>query len=136
MYVDLCGVGLGMYFGYRKRSADPRRKAVDVEAPRHRLRRHLCGIGNNETGFAVMNTASYNLAPDTAVYKDREGDVMTQALKECRVLADFESLLDRLPRPLGVQANFGAMDATGAAAYYETCDSGFVKFDVGGFSDG
>lgn len=93
-------------------------------------------IGMNESGFAVMNTASYNLAPDTAVYKDREGDVMTQALKECRVLADFESLLDRLPRPLGVQANFGAMDATGAAAYYETCDSGFVKFDVVDSPDG
>ena len=30
-------------------------------------------IGFNSAGFAVMNTASYNLAPDTAKVKDREG---------------------------------------------------------------
>lgn len=93
-------------------------------------------IGMNEAGFAVMNTASYNLAPDTAEYKDREGEVMSRALKLCRSLRDFESLLDGMPRPLGVQANFGAMDAEGSAAYYETCDTGYVKFDLADAPEG
>ena len=33
-------------------------------------------------------------------------------------IGDFENMLDTLPRPLGVQANFGAMDRTGHGAYY------------------
>ena len=93
-------------------------------------------IGLNSAGFAVMNTASYNLVPDTAVYRDREGYVMTLALKQCRSLADFEMLLDTLSRPMGVQANFGAIDASGAGAYYETCDDGYVKYDLADDPDG
>ncbi len=93
-------------------------------------------IGMNETGFAVMNTASYNLAPDTASYKDREGFIMSMALKRCRNLPDFESLLSSLPRPLGVQANFGAIDADGRGAYYETCDTGYVKYDLADVAEG
>ncbi len=87
-------------------------------------------VGVNEAGFAVMNTASYNLAPDTAKYADREGFIMAEALGRCRSLADFEALLDSLPRPLGVQANFGAIDSTGAGAYYETDDYSYVKYSL------
>lgn len=86
--------------------------------------------GMNSAGFAVMNTASYNLAPDTATIKDREGLIMSLALARCRTLTDFEALLDTLPKPLGVQANFGAIDASGAGAYYETDDYHYVKYDV------
>lgn len=93
-------------------------------------------IGMNEAGFAVMNTASYNLVPDTAEYKDREGYIMSRALKVCRTLRDFEALLDGMPVPLGVQANFGAIDAGGNAAYYETCDTGYVKFDLADLPEG
>lgn len=85
-------------------------------------------VGVNSTGFAVMNTASYNLAPDTATYADREGFIMARALGRCHTLADFEALLDSLPRPLGVQANFGAIDSSGAGAYYETDDLGYTKY--------
>ncbi len=87
-------------------------------------------IGLNSAGFAVMNTASYNLAPDTAEYKDQEGVLMAQALRQCRSLTDFETMLDTLPRPMGVQANFGAIDVSGAGAYYETCDTGYVKYPL------
>lgn len=85
-------------------------------------------VGVNSAGFAVMNTASYNLAPDTAKFVDREGFIMAEALGRCRSLADFEALLDSLPRPLGVQANFGAIDSTGAGAYYETDDYTYTKY--------
>lgn len=87
-------------------------------------------MGMNDAGFAIMNTASYNLAPDTAAYKDQEGVVMARALKTCRTLADFEHLLASLPKPMGVQANFGVIDGNGGAAYYETDDYSFKKFDV------
>jgi len=86
--------------------------------------------GMNEAGFAVMNTASYNLAPDTAKVKDREGVVMRLALERCRSVGDFARLLDSLPKPMGVQANFGVMDADGRLAYFETDDHGFTLFDV------
>jgi hypothetical protein len=86
--------------------------------------------GLNSSGFAIMNTASYNLAPDTAKIKDREGIVMSQALRECATLSDFERMLDRMPRPLGVQANFGVVDASGDGAYYETSDSGYIKYPL------
>lgn len=85
-------------------------------------------IGVNESGFAIMNTASYNLAPDTAVYKDREGAIMTIALKRCESVADFERLLCDLPKPFGVQANFGVIDRYGDGAYYETDDYSFRKY--------
>ena len=63
-------------------------------------------MGMNDAGFAIMNTASYNLAPDTAAVRDREGYVMSAALRCCQSVNDFELLLHELPKPLGVQANF------------------------------
>lgn len=86
--------------------------------------------GMNDHGFAVMNTASYNLAPDTARIKDREGIIMTMALRRCSSVTDFATLLDTLPRPLGVQANFGVIDSSGAGAYFETHDHGYTRFDL------
>lgn len=86
--------------------------------------------GMNDAGFAIMNTASYNLAPDTTAYKDREALVMSAALRRCRTVDDFATLLDTLPHPLGVQANFGVIDAHGQAAYFETFDHGYRRFDA------
>lgn len=86
--------------------------------------------GVNDRGFAVMNTASYNLAPDTAKVKDREGLIMSEALRKCTSVDDFARLLDSLPRPLGVQANFGAIDREGNGAYFETGDYGYERFDL------
>ncbi len=92
--------------------------------------------GVNRESFAIMNTASYNLVPDTARIRDREGLLMSRALACCRTLDDFERLLDTLPRPLGVQANFGVIDTNGRAAFYETCDTGFVCFSLDEAEDG
>lgn len=86
--------------------------------------------GMNRAGLAVMNTASYNLAPDTAAYRDREGEVMRLALATCSTVDDFARLLDSLPRPMGVQANFGVIDAAGGGAYFETWDNGYRRFDL------
>lgn len=88
-------------------------------------------VGMNDAGFAVMNTASYNLAPDTAKVKDREGIVMSEALRRCRKVEDFARLLDTLPKPLGVQANFGVIDGDGNGGYFETDDYSYRFFPVG-----
>lgn len=92
--------------------------------------------GMNEMGFAIMNTASYNLAPDTANLKDCEGFVMRLALERCVTVDDFASMLTTLPKPMGVQANFGVIDAQGGAAYFETDDNSFIQFDVNDSPDG
>ena len=88
-----------------------------------------CGF--NATGFGIMNSASYNLKTnDTTKISDLEGKIMKMALEQCVTLADFEKMLMDLPKPLGVEANFGVIDANGGAAYYETDNFKFVKFDV------
>ena len=89
-------------------------------------------MGMNEAGFAVMNTASYNLKDDKVPNKkmDKEGFVMTKALRSCRTVDDFAHLLETLPRPMGVEANFGVIDAYGNGAFFETNNHSYIRFDL------
>lgn len=79
-------------------------------------------MGMNDVGFAIMNTASYNIKDDKVPNSkmDREGYLMTVALRTCRTVDDFRRLLDSYPRPMGVEANFGVIDASGSGGYFET----------------
>ncbi len=88
--------------------------------------------GTNEVGFSIMNTASYNLNYDNVPSEqmDREGIVMYDALGKCKTLADFEKLLNSYKKPIGVEGNFGVIDAYGGAAYYEVGNQGWKKVDV------
>ncbi len=87
--------------------------------------------GFNSAGFAIMNSMAYNNnVGDTTKFEDQEGVVMKLALASCATLADFEMLLTDLPKPLGVNSNFGVIDASGGAAYYETGNYGFKKIDA------
>ncbi len=88
--------------------------------------------GTNEVGFSIMNTASYNLNYDDvpADQMDKEGVVMYDALGKCKTLKDFEKLLDSYKKPMGVEGNFGVIDAFGGAAYYEVGNFGWKKVDV------
>ena len=61
---------------------------------------------------------------------DREGILMYKALGICRTVEDFVTFLDTLSRPMGVEANFGVIDACGGASYFEVDNSGWVRFDV------
>ncbi len=88
-----------------------------------------CGF--NEVGFGIMNSASYNLKiNDTTKLADQEGKIMKIALERCATIEDFEKLLQELSKPLGVEANFGVIDANGGAAYFETTNFNYVKYDV------
>ena len=86
--------------------------------------------GSNETGFSIMNTASYNLKDDDIKEMDQEGNLMRKALRVCKTVQDFEHFLDTLPRPMRVEANFGVIDAYGGAAYYETNNERYYKKDA------
>lgn len=87
--------------------------------------------GFNSAGFAIMNTAAYNNnTGDTTKLADREGEVMKMALATCATLDDFEKMLTDMAKPIGVDANFGVIDAQGGAAYYETGNFGFKKIDA------
>lgn len=88
--------------------------------------------GFNSAGFAIMNSASYNLnnPDDTLKNKGHEGRVMKEALRTCATIDDFEKLLQGLEKPTGLEANFGVIDVQGGAAYFEVGDSDYVKIDV------
>ena len=87
-------------------------------------------IGYNEAGFAIMNTASYNLRHPADNWKDREGFIMSEALARCTNVDDFRSLLLTMPKPLGVEANFGVIDAHGNGGFFETDDFDFTFFPL------
>ncbi len=88
--------------------------------------------GTNLVGFSIINTASYNLKDDDVPSSemDREGELMFKALGVCKNLKDFEYFLDTLSRPMGVEGNFGVIDAEGGAAYYEVNNHKWNKLDV------
>ena len=89
-------------------------------------------IGMNDAGFAVMNTASYNIKDDRIPAKkmDKEGILMSKALRTCRTVEDFARFLESYPRPMGVEANFGAIDAEGNGAFFETNNHSFKRYDL------
>ena len=136
-----------MYFGRGFGAGNTRRASVVVETEGGKL--EFVGLvngvdtmanevwaGYNTSGFAIMNTASYNLKNDTSSLSDREGVVMKQVLGECRTVEDFARLLDSLPRPIGVEANFGVVDALGGAAYFEVNSYEVFRYDVKDSPDG
>jgi len=87
--------------------------------------------GSNAVGFAIMNSASFNVnRGDTTSFKDREGFFMKLALQSCQTLEDFEALLMKTPKPMGLAAHFGVIDAKGGAAFYEVNNQTFTKFDA------
>lgn len=95
-------------------------------------------MGMNDAGFAVMNTASYNIKDDNVPSKkmDKEGILMTKALQTCRTVDDFARLLDSYPRPMGVEANFGVIDASGNGAFFETNNHSYVRYNLADAQDG
>lgn len=89
-------------------------------------------MGMNDVGFAIMNTASYNIKDDNVAQKnmDKEGFLMAKALKTCTTVDDFARFLDKYPRPMGVEANFGVIDAYGNGAFFETNNHSYVRYDL------
>ena len=110
--------------------SDGKYQYIGIVDSRESWKKEVWG-GFNSAGFAIMNSMAYNNnVGDTTKFEDQEGVVMKLALASCATLADFEKLLTDLPKPLGVNSNFGVIDAYGGAAYYETGNYGFKKIDA------
>lgn len=87
--------------------------------------------GSNSEGFAIMNSASFNVnLEDSTSWRDREGYFMKLALQTCANLEEFEQLLKDTPKPMGLAAHFGVLDALGNVAFYEVNNQNFTKFDA------
>ncbi len=93
-------------------------------------------MGYNEKGFAIMNTASYNLNNDDVKDMDHEGELMRKALEVCASVDEFEALLNALSKPLRVEANFGVIDAHGNGAFFETGNYSYRKYALDDAPDG
>jgi len=90
--------------------------------------------GVNTTGFAIANTASYNLPQPANEAREQEGVVMAEALRTCRTVDDLERLIQRRQgRRLGVRTNFFAIDASGGAVIIETHNNGYTRYDAARF---
>jgi len=88
-------------------------------------------IGMNEKGFAIMNSASYNLnIGDTVEQSGLEGRIIKEALATCATIEDFEKLLNNMPLPTRLEANFGVIDGNGGAAMFELGNFKYIKFDA------
>ena len=88
-------------------------------------------IGSNSAGFAIMNSASYNLnVDDTLKQSGLEGRIMKMALQYCKTVDDFQTMLDTIQKPYLLEANFGVIDAEGGAAYFELGNYKYTKIDA------
>lgn len=84
--------------------------------------------GVNAAGFAIMNSASYNLEKEDT---QGEGRFMKLALQSCADVAEFQALLEKTGTGgRDTSANFGVFDAGGTAAVFETGRKGFRRIDA------
>lgn len=88
--------------------------------------------GVNNFGFAIMNAESRDMAlPGENTGYDDEGVWMKAALRQCRTVADFEKMLRRSNYSgRKVTSNFGVIDAMGNAAFFETGNHEYFRFDA------
>lgn len=83
-------------------------------------------IGFNSEGFAIMNTLSRNIEGEA----ERNGNFMKEALMECATVEEFEEFIKNSAVPRLVRANFGVIDAKGGAAFFETGDYVYTRYDA------
>jgi hypothetical protein len=85
-------------------------------------------MGTNSAGLAIENSVSSDLEGTSS---SQNGSFMKFALQYCATVAEFEQLLlDTNAAGRQTQANYGVIDATGAAAIFETGNHTFAKYDA------
>ncbi len=86
-------------------------------------------MGVNEKGFAIINTLSTDLtAGRTGLHN---GLFMAYALEEAATVEEFEELLKETNESGRMtNTNFGVIDATGAAAFFETAGHEYWRYDA------
>ena len=89
-------------------------------------------VGVNEAGFAVMNTASYNLAPDTALVRDREGYRDVSGSRHMQECGRFRQSVALASSAYGCAGQFRCGRRYGQRCFFETWDTGFRRIDLAG----
>lgn len=90
-------------------------------------------MGVNEAGFAIENSVSDDLEGSSTA---ENGTFMKYALLHSATVADFEALLVQTNSPgRATKANYGVIDASGAAALFEAGNHTFRKYDTADPSD-
>jgi hypothetical protein len=86
--------------------------------------------GVNDVGFAIEDANNWN-TPDTVAGPDDDGLIIRLALRTCRAVADFQSILDST-RIVGhrTPAIFGVIDAAGGASMFETFGHTYTRYDA------
>lgn len=87
-------------------------------------------MGMNEAGFCLLNSLALDLPRGHTVGRGN-GRFIKFALGQCRTVDDFEELLKSTGETgRRTRANFGVIDATGAAVLFETGHRTYTKFDA------
>ena len=86
--------------------------------------------GVNEFGFCIMNSVSLDL-PGKNKKGLHNGTMMKLALQQCVTADDFENLLKQTNvSGRTTKANFGVIDVFGGAAFFETANFSYTRFDA------
>jgi hypothetical protein len=91
---------------------------------------NLAWAGVNEMGFCIMNSASKDLKGESKNGLGN-GAFMKEALKSCTSVKEFEAMLQQTNADgRRTNANFGVIDAFGGAAFFETGNYSYTRFDA------
>jgi len=86
-------------------------------------------MGVNDKGFAIINTVSSDL--EAGRNGPGNGDFMVTALQRCATVEEFEALLKETNQTgRSTATNYGVLDATGAAAFFETAGHEYWRYDA------
>jgi len=86
-------------------------------------------MGVNEKGLAIVNSTAKDLPRYSVGYSN--GELMRYALGSCSTVKEFEKLLVKTnENGRRTRANFGLIDATGAAVIFETSGKEYWRFDT------
>lgn len=124
---------LGNAVGYIESKRFGKRGILAVTNISGRRKSPLCGI--NSSGFAIVNTATYNLGPRNFNTQIPPSVVICEALSKCSCIGEFEKLLDNFYDKL-MPANYGVIDDSGRTYYYEACNYKIEREDQSNWERG
>ncbi|MGW8267219.1 MAG: carcinine hydrolase/isopenicillin-N N-acyltransferase family protein, partial [Longimicrobiales bacterium] len=88
-------------------------------------------MGVNDQGFAIINTLSTDLTMERDGLQLHNGSFMVYALQRCATVEEFEALLEETNEEGRMtNTNYGVIDATGAAAFFETAGHEYWRYDA------
>jgi hypothetical protein len=86
--------------------------------------------GVNRAGFAIEDANNWN-TPDTIGGEDDDGWIIKLALRTCRVVSEFQAILDSANvHGYTAPAIYGVIDTAGGAAMFETYTHTYIRYNA------